>query len=144
MRKENSAVLIIVAITTILIAFIGVSFAYFISKIQIDQNGAKSSTKINTATMARVEYTSNSDLGSNNIEIKDAIPGKFGYVEFTLNASTKDEEATSYYQIVWNIDENEFKYLNPDTGATCEDNTCEAQIYYALYDGKLRQSRQAD
>lgn len=137
MRKENSTILIIIAVTTILIATIGASFAYFISRINIEQTGAKSSVNINTSTMAEIEYTSNSDNDSSSIEIENALPGKFGFIEFTLTATTKDELATAYYQIVWNINQNEFKYLDPNNGEVCEGDNCEAQLYYALYDGKV-------
>ena len=136
--KKNRTSFFIILITIMLLGIIGGSYAYFIGRINIENNGENSTTIINTATIASVEYTSNSNLGDSNITIDNSYPGKYGFLEFTLTANTKSKESTTYYKVIWDIEENEFKYLNGDNGEICESaEGCEAQVYYALYDGKV-------
>lgn len=136
MQKSNKGVIVVICVTIVLLLIIGLCYTYFMNNLRKRDN-EDIKTIIDTSTIVGVEYRSNSNLGSNNISIDNANPGKYGFVEFTLTGTTKNAKANSYYQIVWNIDQNEFNYLNPDNGEVCDDDSCEAQVYYAIYSGKV-------
>ncbi len=118
--KDNKQTLIlsVTAVTILILATIGVTYAYFAA--QIDSN-AKVDIITETSNETEVIYEAGSDL-----ELTNAEPGDKTEVIFSasLTASNKTDDTLSY-GIDWIIDSNDFEY-EPEFAS-------DPQLVYSIY-----------
>ena len=113
----------------ICISVIGVSFAYFVSGVNLTGDG--SSVNGTTADLIKVTY----DAGTSAIDLKNAVPGESVSKEFSVKVEPVENENTATYHIVLNISANDFEKCT--TQNQNEDNNCTVnanELTYTLSD----------
>lgn len=99
--KGNSVLLTIIAVSTLLVAVIGATFAYFTASIS--GNNTASSVIVNASNIASITYNN-----TNVLTLDNAYPGQYSNeITFTV-ATTKATDVAIPYRIVWASVSNNF------------------------------------
>jgi len=119
--KENKRVvtLAILAISILVAVGIGISYAFFIARIDTEDGNIKVET--NTSSEVNVEYNP-----ADPIVLLNAEPGDSKTTTFSISLTASNKTAdTAKYGLVWDISKNEFLY-EPE-------NPADPQLVYSLY-----------
>lgn len=112
--KKN---IILATILCVSITLIGVSFAYFISSVNITGTGSEASGT--TANLIKVSY----DAGSSDLNLEGAIPGDLASKQFSVKLTPTTSEKSATYAIVLDISNNTFeKCTDASNGCTLNAN----------------------
>lgn len=109
--------LILGIIVCVAVAVIGVSFAYFVSGVNV--GGTGSSVELEPGDMISVVY----DAGSSTLNLENAIPGDSASKTFSVTITPTETENSVRYAIILNLTTNEF--VNNDIRYTLRDDTGE-------------------
>ena len=111
----NKKSLILAIALCILVAAIGISFAYYTSSIQT--SGTGSGTTGGTADLIDVVY----DAGDSALNLSNAIPGDTASKTFTVTVNPTTSEPSATYAIVLNLTTNGF--INNEIRYTLKNNS---------------------
>ena len=112
--KKN---IILAAILCVSITLIGVSFAYFVSSVNITGGGSEASGT--TASLIKVSY----DAGSSSLNLENAIPGDLASKQFSVKVTPTTSENSVTYAVVLDITNNNFeKCTNASNGCALNAN----------------------
>lgn len=112
--KKN---IILATVLCVGIALIGISFAYFVSSVNITGNGSEISAT--TADLIKVSY----DAGSSTLNLENAIPGDLASKEFSVKITPTASEKIVTYAIKLDISSNTFeKCTDNSNGCTLNAN----------------------
>ena len=101
-KKGNSVLLTIVAVATLLVIVIGVSFAYFTASVS--GNDTASSVIVKTAEIGTITYTNGQAL-----VLENGYPGAYSNtITFTVSSSAASGGVATQYILMWASVTNDF------------------------------------
>ena len=120
--------ILVAVLVCVLVAGVGISFAYFVSGVAINGDGAR--IHADTPDLINVSY----DAGTSTINMVNAMPGTSADKDFKVTVSPSGYENTFKYAIKLDVTANTFtKCTTPTTANECLVNANE--LVYTLKDG---------
>src|SRR5574344_2335118 len=112
MKENKSLLLTIVAISTLIVSIVGVTFAYFAASIG---NSASSNIKVTTSTLDSLIYTTGDPikLEATQQNFYEGAPSITGATISTVSLNSNNEEDAKYcYTLDLVINNNNFEYTS--------------------------------